>query len=140
MKALRGEGLKSKKWRPFHVPYSNPYIQASFQDKWNGSPVEQRTLEPEWNFELLDMERVTSLLADPLKVSVFNRNRLFPDNFMGRVCVPANKLYALGTGPHTYWFELLRSDKRRYRRETVSGRILLHFDIEVRHSQASRIS
>ena len=130
---IRGTNLAAKDVTGFFKKTysSDPYFIIMFKNKRYTSEHKPQTLEPEWKSPPFQLGWINEVETKALKVQIFDYDVIGADDFMGMIRIPGHALYHLGVGEHTYWFELGSSKERAYRRETVSGRILIQFRIDV---------
>ena len=130
---VRGTNLAAKDVTGFfkRTYSSDPYFIITFKNKCYTSEHRPQTLEPEWNSPPFHLGWINEVETKALKVQIFDYDPDGADDFMGMIRIPGHALYSLGLGDHTFWFELGSSKEKAYRREAVSGRILIQFRVDV---------
>ena len=128
---IKGEDLVAKD-RPSlfrRRASSDPYFVIRFKNKTYTSEYKAQTLNPNWKSSGFDLGFVTEVEACLLTIEVFDYDTISSDDFMGMVQVPGSSLFSLGPGEHTDWFQL--DDSEKYKRQAVSGKILVSFNVKV---------
>ena len=111
---------------------SDPYYIVKFKKLSIKSEVQKQTLNPVWSRRVVDMGSIKAGETEVLEITLFDRDLMTRDDFMGVVKVTAGELLTLDLGEHKLWFELNKSTEERYANEAVSGEILVEIIVKVR--------
>lgn len=109
---------------------SDPFVKIKFKKHKLTSDIIEKTLNPPWNMNALELGYVMESESKAVKITVWDYDKMSGKDFMGAIRLPAAGLYAAGPGLHQWWIPLAKGKKSKYHSCKVSGEIFVEVTVK----------